>query len=43
MGEFILSGIDPLQIEILTNRIKEQVDIVIGKPILLSGNDVPCR
>ncbi|MFW9824540.1 MAG: GTP-binding protein, partial [Candidatus Thorarchaeota archaeon] len=32
-GEFILSGIDPLQIEILTKRINNQVEIIIGEPI----------
>lgn len=32
-GEFILSGIDPLQIEILTKRIAEEIDIQIGIPI----------
>jgi elongation factor 2 len=34
-GEFILSGIDPLQIEILTKRINNQVNIVIGEPIIV--------
>ncbi|MBN1800110.1 MAG: GTP-binding protein [Candidatus Lokiarchaeota archaeon] len=34
-GEFILSGIDPLQIEILTKRINNQVEIVIGEPIIV--------
>jgi elongation factor 2 len=32
-GEFILSGIDPLQIEILTKRIAEELDITVGLPI----------
>ena len=32
-GEYILSGIDPLQIEILTKRIAEEINIVIGIPI----------
>jgi elongation factor 2 len=32
-GEFVLSGIDPLQIEILTKRIAEEIDIKIGIPI----------
>ncbi|MFX0169496.1 MAG: GTP-binding protein [Candidatus Hodarchaeota archaeon] len=32
-GEFILSGIDPLQIEILTKRIAEEINIKIGIPI----------
>ncbi len=34
-GEFILSGIDPLQIEILTKRINIQVKILIGEPIIV--------
>ncbi|MFX1325531.1 MAG: hypothetical protein ACFE8N_11270, partial [Promethearchaeota archaeon] len=34
-GEFILSGIDPLQIEILTKRINNQVPINIGEPIII--------
>ena len=34
-GEFILSGIDPLQIEILTKRINKQVTIIIGEPIIV--------
>ena len=34
-GEFILSGIDPLQIEILTKRINNQVKIIIGEPIIV--------
>ncbi|MFX0083308.1 MAG: GTP-binding protein [Candidatus Hodarchaeota archaeon] len=34
-GEFILSGIDPLQIEILTKRINNQVQINIGEPIII--------
>ena len=33
--EFILSGIDPLQIEILTKRINNQVEINIGEPIIV--------
>ncbi len=33
--EFILSGIDPLQIEILTKRINNQVEIIIGEPIIV--------
>ncbi|MFX1564350.1 MAG: GTP-binding protein, partial [Promethearchaeota archaeon] len=32
-GEYILSGIDPLQIEILTKRIAEEIKIKIGIPI----------
>ena len=34
-GEFILSGIDPLQIEILVKRIHNQVKIDIGEPIIV--------
>jgi elongation factor 2 len=33
--EYILSGIDPLQIEILTKRINNQVKINIGEPIIV--------
>jgi elongation factor 2 len=33
--EYILSGIDPLQIEILTKRINEQVKIKVGDPIIV--------
>lgn len=33
--EYILSGIDPLQIEILTKRINEQVKIRVGEPIIV--------
>jgi elongation factor 2 len=33
--EYILSGIDPLQIEILTKRINNQVQIDIGEPIIV--------
>ncbi|TFG04297.1 MAG: GTP-binding protein [Promethearchaeota archaeon] len=33
--EYILSGIDPLQIEILTKRINNQVRIDIGEPIIV--------
>ncbi len=32
-GEYVLSGIDPLQIEILTKRIAEEINIKIGIPI----------
>jgi len=34
-GEYILSGIDPLQIEILVFRIKKQVDIELSDPIIV--------
>ncbi|WP_457559498.1 GTP-binding protein [Candidatus Harpocratesius sp.] len=34
-GEYILSGIDPLQIEILTKRIDRQVKIKVGEPIIV--------
>ncbi len=33
--EYILSGIDPLQIEILTKRINNQVNIDVGEPIIV--------
>ncbi|MHA1804750.1 MAG: GTP-binding protein [Promethearchaeota archaeon] len=33
--EYILSGIDPLQIEILTKRINNQVPIDVGEPIIV--------
>ncbi|MBY9007001.1 MAG: elongation factor EF-2 [Candidatus Lokiarchaeota archaeon] len=33
--EYILSGIDPLQIDILTKRINNQVSIIIGEPIIV--------
>jgi elongation factor 2 len=33
--EYILSGIDPLQIDILTKRINNQVPIDIGEPIIV--------
>lgn len=33
--EYVLSGIDPLQIEILTKRINEQVKIRVGEPIIV--------
>ncbi len=33
--EYILSGIDPLQIEILTKKINYQVEIDIGEPIIV--------
>jgi len=33
--EYILSGIDPLQIEILTKRINEQCKIRVGEPIIV--------
>ncbi len=34
-GEYILSGIDPLQIEIITKRINRQVAIKVGEPIIV--------
>jgi elongation factor 2 len=34
-GEYILSGIDPLQIEILVFRIVKQVEIEVGDPIIV--------
>ncbi len=32
-GEYILSGIDPLQIEILVERIQDEIPIKVGTPI----------
>ncbi|MCP4763662.1 MAG: GTP-binding protein [archaeon] len=34
-NEYILSGIDPLQIEILTKRINQQIKINVGEPIIV--------
>ncbi len=34
-GEYRLDGIDPLQIEILTKRINEQVEIQVSEPIIV--------
>ncbi|MHA1410178.1 MAG: GTP-binding protein, partial [Candidatus Odinarchaeia archaeon] len=34
-GQYVLSGIDPLQIEILTKRIDEQVPIEVSEPIIV--------
>ena len=42
-GEFILSGIDPLQIEILTKRINNQVEINIGEPIIVYREKITKR
>jgi elongation factor 2 len=42
-GEFILSGIDPLQIEILTKRINNQVAINIGEPIIVYREKITKR
>jgi elongation factor 2 len=42
-GEFILSGIDPLQIEILTKRINIQVPIIIGEPIIVYREKIAKR
>ncbi|MFX1287799.1 MAG: GTP-binding protein [Promethearchaeota archaeon] len=42
-GEFILSGIDPLQIEILTKRINNQVPIHIGEPIIVYREKITKR
>ncbi len=33
--EYVLSGIDPLQIDILTKRINDQVKIEVGDPIIV--------
>ncbi|MFX1237417.1 MAG: GTP-binding protein [Promethearchaeota archaeon] len=42
-GEFILSGIDPLQIEILTKRINNQVEIIIGEPIIVYREKITAK
>ena len=42
-GEFVLSGIDPLQIEILTKRINKQVPIDIGEPIIIYREKITKR
>ncbi|TKJ21313.1 MAG: elongation factor EF-2 [Promethearchaeota archaeon Loki_b32] len=42
-GEFILSGIDPLQIEILVKRINNQVNINIGEPIIVYREKITQR
>ncbi|MEX2716682.1 MAG: GTP-binding protein [Candidatus Sigynarchaeum springense] len=34
-GEYILSGIDPLQIEIITKRVNMQVPIIVSDPIIV--------
>ncbi|MFW9897441.1 MAG: elongation factor EF-2, partial [Candidatus Thorarchaeota archaeon] len=39
----ILSGIDPLQIEILTKRINNQVEIIIGEPITIYREKITKR
>ncbi|MFW9782894.1 MAG: GTP-binding protein [Candidatus Heimdallarchaeota archaeon] len=41
--EYILSGIDPLQIEILTKRINNQVQIDIGEPIIVYREKITHR
>ncbi|MBD3227782.1 MAG: hypothetical protein GF329_06300 [Candidatus Lokiarchaeota archaeon] len=41
-GEYILSGIDPLQIEILVERIEDEVPIKIGTPITVY-HEAPTR
>jgi elongation factor 2 len=33
--EYVLSGIDPLQIEIITKRIHQQIKIKVGEPIIV--------
>ncbi|MHA1486351.1 MAG: GTP-binding protein, partial [Promethearchaeota archaeon] len=42
-GEFILSGIDPLQLQILTKRINNQVPILIGEPIIVYREKITKR
>ena len=41
-GEYILSGIDPLQLEILYKRINEMVKIKVSEPIIVY-REVPTR
>ena len=41
--EYILSGIDPLQIEILVKRINNQVKIDIGEPIIVYREKIDKR
>ncbi|MBD3195799.1 MAG: GTP-binding protein [Candidatus Lokiarchaeota archaeon] len=41
--EYILSGIDPLQIDILTKRINNQVKIDIGEPIIVYREKITQR
>jgi elongation factor 2 len=42
-GEYRLDGIDPLQIEILTKRINEQVKITISEPIIVYREKITRR
>jgi elongation factor 2 len=42
-GEYRLDGIDPLQIEILTRRINEQVKIKISEPIIVYREKITDR
>ncbi|MCK5237969.1 MAG: GTP-binding protein [Candidatus Thorarchaeota archaeon] len=42
-GEYRLNGIDPLQIEILTKRIHEQVKIDISEPIIVYREKISGR
>lgn len=42
-GEYRLDGIDPLQIEILTKRINEQVKITISEPIIVYREKITGR
>ena len=42
-GEYILSGIDPLQIEILVKRINNLVQIEVGEPIIVYREKVTKR
>ncbi len=41
--EYILSGIDPLQIDILTKRINNQVKIDIGEPIIVYREKITAK
>jgi len=42
-GEYILSGIDPLQIEILVERINDEVSIKVGTPIVVYHEGVSIK
>ena len=42
-GEYRLDGIDPLQIDILTKRIHEQVKIIISEPIIVYREKITKR
>ncbi|MHA1733787.1 MAG: GTP-binding protein [Promethearchaeota archaeon] len=41
--EYILSGIDPLQIQVLTDRINKQVKIKVGEPIIVYREHITAK